>query len=289
MPMVADAQGYRPHLDVHLNNVTVSSSLNDIRLLTATSCEVSRYEPPHQLRHLTFPQVSGEMPSPLKWDASRQWIFNVSLNRPIFYLLRDHVNMFTDLGKDWSSGPPGNYMTWVPMRYVVNLDLHHYEINTYVNDHNVIDKPLLHEENGTSPFLHKPLTKIIAALLTLRGPSLRNENIIQSDKFRPAWTSFPFSIRAPDIALSLTLPKWSTHRLQTVEPITKLMTVGLLHLHGSYLYHSDVREENVDQLRLKFTVRFLRIFQWDRGYSSTGIRSLMIRYSSVWRGQSDIS
>jgi hypothetical protein len=42
MSMVADAQGYRPHLDVHLNNVTVSSSLNDIRLLTANSCEVSR-------------------------------------------------------------------------------------------------------------------------------------------------------------------------------------------------------------------------------------------------------
>jgi len=138
-------------------------------------------------------------------------------------------------------------------------------------------------------FRRKLLTKIIAALLTFRGPSLRNENIIQSDKFRPAWTSFPFSIRAPDITLSLTLPKWSTHRLQTVEPITKLMTVGLLHLDGSYLYHSDVREENVDQFRLKFTVRSFHIFQRDRDCLSTWIRSSMIRYSSVWRGQSDIS
>jgi len=42
MPMVADAQGYRPHLKVYLNNATVSSSLNDIRLLTTESCEVSR-------------------------------------------------------------------------------------------------------------------------------------------------------------------------------------------------------------------------------------------------------
>jgi hypothetical protein len=41
MPMVADVQGYHPHLKVHLNNVTVSSSLNDTRLLTTTSCEVS--------------------------------------------------------------------------------------------------------------------------------------------------------------------------------------------------------------------------------------------------------
>jgi hypothetical protein len=45
MPMVADAQGYHPHLNVHLNNVTVSSSLNDTRLLTTKSCEVSLFMP----------------------------------------------------------------------------------------------------------------------------------------------------------------------------------------------------------------------------------------------------
>ncbi|KAI9455337.1 hypothetical protein BJY52DRAFT_1280457, partial [Lactarius psammicola] len=221
MPMVADAQGYHPLLEVHLDSVTVSSSLNDVRVLTTESC-----------------RVSGELPSPLKWDASRQWAFHISLRQPVFYILRDHINMFTDLGKDWSSGPPSDYFTWVPMRYAVDLDLRNYVIHTYVNDHNIIDKPLLQEEN---------------ALLTLRGARLRNENIIMSDKFRPAWTSFPFSIDAPDVTLSLTLPKWSTHRLQTMEPITKLMTVGLLHLDGSYLYSSDVREENVDQLRLSFT------------------------------------
>jgi hypothetical protein len=92
------------------------------------------------------------MPSPLKWDASRQWIFTASLGQPIFYLLRDHINMFTDLGKDWSSGPPNDYFTWVPMRYFVILDFHEYEINTYVNDHNIIDKPL-REENGPSLFV----------------------------------------------------------------------------------------------------------------------------------------
>ena len=110
-------------------------------------------------------------------------------------------------------------------------------------------------------FCRYSCTKIVAALLTLRGASLHNEHIILSDQFRPAWTSFPFSIRAPDVTLSLTLPKWSTHRLQTVEPITKLMTIGLLHLDGSYLYHSDVREENVDQLKLKFIVRSFHIYQ----------------------------
>lgn len=60
--------------------------------------------------------------------------------------------MLTDLGKDWSSGSPSNHLPWVPMRYVINLDFHDYEINTYVNDHNIIDKPHLGEENGLSLF-----------------------------------------------------------------------------------------------------------------------------------------
>jgi hypothetical protein len=40
MPMLAGDDGYRPLLEVHLDSVTVSSSLNDIRLLTAESCRV---------------------------------------------------------------------------------------------------------------------------------------------------------------------------------------------------------------------------------------------------------
>ncbi len=44
MPMVADARGYHPLLEVHLDSVTVSSSLNDVRVLTTESCRVSRRE-----------------------------------------------------------------------------------------------------------------------------------------------------------------------------------------------------------------------------------------------------
>ena len=96
-------------------------------------------------------QVQGNMHSPLRWNADRQWRFGVSLRQPVLYLLRDHINMLTDLSKDWTSGPPSNYFTWVPMRYAVDLDLRNYEINTYVNDQNIIDKPLIRDENGGHP------------------------------------------------------------------------------------------------------------------------------------------
>ena len=41
MPMVAGPEGYDPLLEVHLDTVVVSTSLNDIRLLRAESCRVS--------------------------------------------------------------------------------------------------------------------------------------------------------------------------------------------------------------------------------------------------------
>lgn len=40
MPMAANSRGYEPTLEVHLDTVSVTTSLNDIRLLQAGSCRV---------------------------------------------------------------------------------------------------------------------------------------------------------------------------------------------------------------------------------------------------------
>ncbi len=40
MPMIAGPKGYEPTLEVHLDTVAVTSSLNDIRLISAESCRV---------------------------------------------------------------------------------------------------------------------------------------------------------------------------------------------------------------------------------------------------------
>lgn len=129
--MVTTTTVYQPLLEVHLDTIAVSTSLNDIRILTSETC-----------------RVQGNMTTPLKWNAERDWRFSISLRQPILYLLREHINMFTDLGKDWSSGPPSNFSTWIPMHYTVNLDMTNYELNLYVNDHNIIDKPLVRDENS---------------------------------------------------------------------------------------------------------------------------------------------
>jgi len=64
------------------------------------------------------------------------------------FLLRDHITLFTDLVKDWTSGLPIDYHRFIPMLYVIQLDMHHFETYLYANDHNIIDKPLVEDENG---------------------------------------------------------------------------------------------------------------------------------------------
>jgi hypothetical protein len=88
----------------------------------------------------------------VKWNEERTWNLEISFYQPTLYLIRDHINMFTDLIKDWISGPPIDYQRFIPMIYAFRIDLHEYQINLNVNDHNIIDKPLIRDENGAIVF-----------------------------------------------------------------------------------------------------------------------------------------
>jgi hypothetical protein len=96
-------------------------------------------------------QIRCDLPSPLKWNADRTWTFAVSLRHPVLYLLRDHINMFIDLGKDWTSDPPADHTRFIPVLHLFRLEMHYFELNLYANDHNIIDKPLVKDENGKVP------------------------------------------------------------------------------------------------------------------------------------------
>ncbi|OBZ68136.1 hypothetical protein A0H81_11866 [Grifola frondosa] len=198
-------------------------------------------------------RVRCHLPTPLTWNGKRQWTFAISLRQPSLYLLRDHVNMLTDLGKDWSSGPPSDYCLFVPMMYVIDLDMHNYEINTYVNDHNIIDKPLIKEEN---------------ALLTLRGTHFRHGTQLPLTKYRPDATTVSFWIEAPDVAVSLTLPRWNTSGLYPTPDRSDLGHISMLHLDASYRYHAETRKNNIDHLKLEFSAHDVvyTVFGWSIRY-----------------------
>ncbi|KAJ3826303.1 hypothetical protein F5880DRAFT_1610366 [Lentinula raphanica] len=222
MPMIASSQGYEPILEVHLDTVAVTSSLNDIRLVAAESC-----------------RVHGELPSPLKWNAQRTWSIGVTFRRPVLYLIRDHINMFTDLGKDWASGAPHDYQRFIPMIYRIQLDMHYYELNLYANDHNIIDKPLVEDEN---------------AIFTLSGAKFAFETTIPSNVYRPESTTVPFSIDVPDVCLKLSLPRWNTNALHAPKGGNTLARVGSFQMDGSYMYFAEFHEDHVEQLVLTMRV-----------------------------------
>ncbi|KXN92475.1 Protein CSF1 [Leucoagaricus sp. SymC.cos] len=222
MPVVAGPSGYESVFEVHLDDVSVKSSLNDIRLIYAESC-----------------RVHGDLPSPLKWNDERTWAFDITLRQPVLYLLRDHINMFTDLGKDWASGPPNDWQRWAPTIYSVNLSLFRYEINLYANDQNIIDKPLVREEN---------------ALVMLRGELFDVNVIIPSNEFRPESTNVQVVTKVPNLSVDFSLPRWNTRAAYIPKEGCNLAKVGLVALKASYLYYSETRDDRVDHLTLDFEV-----------------------------------
>lgn len=86
----------------------------------------------------------------------------------------------------------------------------------------------------------------------MRGASLKTSVEIDSTTFRPLSSAVPFSVMAPDLLISLTLPRWNTHSMNLRPEIGR---IGELNVTGSYRYFSDVRPDNVDKLLVKIDVR----------------------------------
>ena len=85
-------------------------------------------------------------------------------------------------------------------------------------------------------------------------------------KYRPEITTVSFWIEGPDVQVRLTLPRWNTRSLYSApHRNTDIGRIGILRLDASYSYFTEVHSENIDQLKLSFTVRFLQILSY--GYS----------------------
>jgi hypothetical protein len=126
----------------------------------------------------------------------------------------------------------------------------------------------------------------LKALLTARGTRLQNITEIPSDTFRPESTTIPFSVEIPDVSLNLSLPRWNTWALHAPKDGHNLAKVRVLKLDGFFRYFSEVREDNVEQLKLTITVRRLLPFAGQRLTFFFRPATLHIK---VWVGRFDIS
>lgn len=164
--------------------------------------------------------------------------------------------MFTDLGKDWASGPQSDWQRWVPTVYAVNFNLYRYEINLYANDQNIIDKPLVCEDNGTVICLRfsRCILNTLTALVILHGEKIESNVIIPSNKFRPESTTIQIAAKAPNLSVDFSLPRWNTRAAYIPTEGCNLAKVGSFVLKASYHYYSETRDDFVDHLTLNFEV-----------------------------------
>lgn len=94
-------------------------------------------------------------------------------------------------------------------------------------------------------------------MFSIHGARAKNTTTIPSNVFRPEKVSIAFDLEAADPSLYLSLPRWNTNALHLPKEGNSLAKLGLFRLGGTYLYFADVREDNVEQLKLTITVRLL--------------------------------
>ncbi|GJN87915.1 hypothetical protein Rhopal_000870-T1 [Rhodotorula paludigena] len=223
LPMVATNAGYDTLLELHLDDLNVASSVNHETFLHADAC-----------------RVHCGLPSPLVWDERRTWTITTKIARPDISLLRDHITLFTDVAKDWTSGPPGDYDHFVPFLYEMHLEVTDYAIQLYLNDHNIINNPTAVEDN---------------ALLTLSGPAIDARVAIPSDAYRQECTNIQFTTDARDLCLSMSLPEWNTHSAFMTDRTRTFASTPELSLDGSYRFYSSAQPDNVEKLTLNIRLK----------------------------------
>lgn len=247
--MVASREGFTAILEVDLRKITASSSVNQFEFLRADRCT-----------------IRSIMPTPHKWNAERSWDVQVKLVKPSIKLLRDHINLFTDITKDWTSTPPlpdsaeeakqmeaEGYNRFVPITYVLGVTLENYRLDLYANDHNIIDWPLSHVDNcELSLVLAASELKSFfnSAILSLTGQTLSTNVSILSNEFRPEFSTIPFTITAPGVNLMLSMPKWNTHSAFATPRTSDISHIRSFSISGAYTSYAEVRPDAVDRLIL---------------------------------------
>jgi hypothetical protein len=127
----ATSHGYDTMLALHLDSLSISSSINAEVFLTAKSCKVSLHGPV-----LAKSQLAITMPTPM--------------DEPEITLMRDHTTLISDLARDWSSGLQGDFHHFVPNHYNFRVSILNYGIHLFINDFNIIDDPKNRSNNGQS-------------------------------------------------------------------------------------------------------------------------------------------
>ena len=91
-------------------------------------------------------------------------------------------------------------------------------------------------------------------LFTTSASYIKSKVTIPLNIFRPDKTTVSFAVDAPEATVVLSLPRWNTNALHAPKAGNTLGRARSIQLEGSYLYFSQLRDDNIEQLHLKLTV-----------------------------------
>nr|ODN85117.1 hypothetical protein L203_05068 [Cryptococcus depauperatus CBS 7841] len=215
---IATSTGYESMLVLQLNSLAISSSVNLDTFIRAKTCKLSM-----------------AMPTPLEWNALRDWSMDVVFDSPSINLLRDHVTLIADLAKDWSSGiVGGDYHHFVPSHYNFKVTFIDYAFHLYINDYNIVDAPGSRDDN---------------AFMDVYGPCLDAVVVVAATQYRPESSMVPFTVTISDARVDICVPRWDTHRAFGPE-VFEAGRIGELTASGSYRYYTVPRPDHQETLNL---------------------------------------
>ncbi|CAG8440113.1 7211_t:CDS:10 [Ambispora gerdemannii] len=223
LPMIFDENGYTNKVDIRFSQITVQTSVNYSNLLTAENCK-----------------IKCDLQNPLRWNQARQWIFNIDLDKQKIFLLRDHITLFQDLAKDWTSGPSVDLLHFIPMEYTINIGSKDIELYLYVNEHNIIDVPADIDDNAFFIICSKKLTSTVVL------PFLNYEHEI---------TKIPFNVEVTPGSVLMSPQTSQSLGAFLAENGKDFLDLDNFSIEGIYQYYSFVDPNHIESLSMKMFLK----------------------------------
>jgi hypothetical protein len=225
MDMVAGLVGFSNKLEIDIPNTEITTSVN------------------HGLLWRSVDQrLSCDLSNPLQWNGLHTWQFDITSNGLELFVLREHIFLLIDLVDDWSSGPPPEYLTFSPFRYLLNLEFGNFRLYLNANDSNIINNPSDFDDN---------------TFIIIFGTALTADVCIPMNKFRSHRNDISFDVKAHTGGLNLHVPPWNTQA--TFLASTELANLKDLEVQGTYQYCATTSPSNTDTLLVNISGRSLEL------------------------------
>lgn len=225
MDMVAGQTGFSNLLKMEIPALEVTTSVNHGLLWSSLD-----------------QQLTCDLSNPLGWNAPHDWMFDFRSNAVELFILREHVFLLIDLVDDWTTGPPPDYLTFVPFLYRLNLQFGTFKLYFNVNDANIINNPSDLEDN---------------TFLVVLGTELTTVLLLPFDRYRPHRNAVSFDVKAHTGGIDLHVPPWNTQAtFLTSKKVAQLQGLAIM---GKYEYCDTTSPSNTDTLLMDVSAQTLEV------------------------------